>query len=294
MQNWGDLLEVPIRLEHLDVGNGDSEHEWVHKKTVPFGIIAQAVEGSYVVHTPEGTRTAAEGEAFIAPANLPLEIIHKARPGTDTMKFRYVHFRFTYMGTIDLFDLYELPKQTDRPTGLLYGDIIRQMQQIKEQENGLSIAYWAKKNELAYRLLVTLLESSAPKEKYASRLALLKELQPLLDYIHQHLHEPLDIGRLLLVFPYSRSSLFTLFRNLFGQTPMEYIKAVRLNKAFLMLCSTSLPVAEIAETTGFSNSFHFSREFKSRYHVPPTWARKEYRQWEETTNSRELPDRRLD
>ncbi|MCQ6561043.1 helix-turn-helix domain-containing protein [Paenibacillus mendelii] len=285
MQNWGDLLTVPIRLEHLDVGCGDSPHEWIHKKTVPFGIIAQAVEGTYIVHTPEGSQRATNGGVFIAPANLPLEIIHRAQDGTDIMKFRFVHFRFTYMGTIDLFDLYDLPTQTDEITDRIYGDIIQQMLDIKEQENGLSIAYWAKKNELAYRLLAVLLESSVPKEKYASRVALLKELQPLLSYIHLHLQESLDIDQLLKVFPYSRSSLFMQFRNLFGQTPMEYIKTVRLDQAFLKLCSTSLTVAEIAETTGFSNSFHFSREFKARYHVPPTLARKEYRHWEEATTS---------
>ncbi|MFD0711617.1 helix-turn-helix domain-containing protein [Paenibacillus sp. GCM10027626] len=280
MANWGDLLEVPIRLEHLDVGYGEGPHGVVHKKTVPFGIIAQAVEGTYIVHTPVGTQTASDGHVFITPPNMPLEITHLAREGDKTMRIRFVHFRFTFMGTIDLFDLYDLPSTTDLETSILYGELIQQLVDIKTRENGLSFTYWAKKNELAYRLLDVLLRTSVQKETYESRIAVLQELQPLLLFIRDHLHEPLDIDKLLRVFPFSRSSMFTLFREQFGQTPMEYVKTVRLNEALRQICSTSLNIAEIADRTGFANSFHFSREFKARFGMPPTVARKEHLIWE--------------
>lgn len=283
MGNWGDMHEMPIRIDHLDAGYGEATHGIVHAKTVPFAIIAQAVDGAYLLRTPQGTYRAADGQVFLTPADMPLVITHLARDGEKTMRFRFVHFRFSYMGIIDLFELYELPATADSAANEIFDRIIDQMVDIKQRENGLSFAFWAKKNELAFRLLHVILQHATPKAEHVARLAVLQELQPLLRYIHDNLHEPIDIGRLLRLFPFSRASLFSLFRNHFKQTPMEYVKSVRLKEAFRMLCTTSQSIAEIAEKTGFASSFHFSREFKARYHASPSTARKDHRAWEENT-----------
>lgn len=279
MANWGDLHEMPIRIEHLDVGYGEIPHGFIHKKTVPYVIITQAVEGSYVVLTPQGMQKVAEGHVFITPAEVPLEFSHLARQGEAMMRIRYVHFRFSYLGTIDLFDLYDPPTTADFEMGQIYGDIIQQMVGIKQQENGLSFTNLAKKNELAFRLLHIILQYSTPKAEYSTRLSVLQELQPLLLYIHENVHERIDIDQLLQMFPLSRSSLFSLFRSHFKLTPMDYVKTIRLREAYHKLCTTSLTLAEIADMTGFTNSFHFSREFKARYHAPPSVVRKAHQTW---------------
>ncbi|RKN80500.1 AraC family transcriptional regulator [Paenibacillus ginsengarvi] len=283
VQNWGDLPEAPIRLEHLDAGYGEIHDGWVHTKTVPFGIIAQAVEGTYIVRTPRGLITASDGEVFITPPNMPLEITHRCRPDTKRMMIRFAHFRFSFMGAVDLFDLYDPTGSSDRQAGLVYGDLIQRMLDIKAQEQGLSFPNWAHKSMLAFRLLGLVLDSSVPREGYETRLAQLQQIQPLLTFIVQHIGQPLDIATLLSHCNYSRSALFSLFRSAFGQTPMEYVKSQRLGAAFRKLITTSLPVAEIAGETGFANSFHFSREFKARFHKTPTEVRKENGIWREKT-----------
>ncbi|NQZ70101.1 MAG: helix-turn-helix transcriptional regulator [Lentisphaeria bacterium] len=51
---------------------------------------------------------------------------------------------------------------------------------------------------------------------------------------------------------------------------MEYVKQLRLNKAKILLATTSLYVAEVADKVGFSNQFHFSRQFKKMFGVSPS------------------------
>jgi len=285
--DWGDLPDSPIRLEHLDAGSGEAEDGWIHCKTVPFCIIAQAVEGTYTVQSPLGRVTASDGEVFIMPAGIPLEIGHYARKGSATMKLRFLHCRYSYWGASDLLDLYELPLHGDKAAGERLGAAIQQLLDHKARHGideamtqAASIASWAYVNELAYRVLGMLLEDARPSDSFHARIAQLDELKPLLGYIHSHLHEPLDIAQLLAQCHYSRSALFTLFQRTFRQTPMHYIQQTRLTEAYRKLCTTTLSVAEVAESCGFPSLYHFSRVFKARFGQPPTLVRRDNRMWE--------------
>lgn len=279
MHIWGDRHEQLFRLEHVDAGCGSFEDGYIHNKTVPFYIIAEAIEGTYIVNMPGRTLKATNGQVYIAPANTPLEIVHLALQGKSDMLYRYAHLRFSYMGVVDLFELYELPCELPADATAEVTSIIQRLLTIKEDAQEPVFSAWIQTTELAFRMLHVLLQSTIKKTSYEGKLAILHELQPVLIYIRENLHERLDIDWLLRLFPYSRSSFFALFRNYLGQTPMEYIKTVRLNEALHKLSSTMLSIGQIADETGFTNSFHFSREFKARFGVPPSQARNENRIW---------------
>ncbi|RAV23107.1 helix-turn-helix transcriptional regulator [Paenibacillus contaminans] len=277
---WGaDLFE--IRIHHLEVGRGFCPDGWVHEKTVPFGIIAQATCGTYELQTESGTYVVTGSEAFLTPPHLPLRIKHIADAATGVMTMRYVHFQFYLMDTFDLFHLYELPHKCNPEKGQQFGELIEKLLALRDTipSGAASITAIVTKNELAYRLLSLLLELAKPSENSASLLSAAQELQPVLAFIRDHWFEPIDIDLLLSKFAGSRSILFQLFRKQFQQTPMEYVKSVRLNEAYRKLCTSDTPVAEIALTSGFVNSFHFSREFKGKFQMTPTAARKANKLW---------------
>lgn len=275
---------IGVRIHHLEVGGGNCPDGWVHEKTVPFGIVAQAVCGTYELQTETGTYVVTGSESFLTPANLPLRIKHIADPASGLMTSRFVHFQFYLMDTIDLFHLYELPHKCNAETGRKLGELIDQLRALKSIEpSGVSsIVAIVKKQELAYRLLSLLLELAVPYEHSASLLSTAIDLQPVLTYIRDHFYETVDIETLLDKFTGSRSLLFQQFRKHFQQTPMEYVKSVRLNEAYRKLCTSDHSVAEVALTSGFVNSFHFSREFKAKFNMTPTEAREANRLWVST------------
>ena len=51
---------------------------------------------------------------------------------------------------------------------------------------------------------------------------------------------------------------------------MQYLAVIRMNKAEMLLTTTSLTVAEIAEMTGYQDSLYFSRRFRQIKGCSPT------------------------
>ena len=66
---------------------------------------------------------------------------------------------------------------------------------------------------------------------------------------------------------------YTLFRRLFreynGMAPLEYQIALRLRRAMHLLASSDIPVAQIAEETGFKSPAYFSKFFHDRTGMSP-------------------------
>jgi len=72
----------------------------------------------------------------------------------------------------------------------------------------------------------------------------------------------------------SRSVFAARFAARVGSPPATYLGHVRLEAATDLLRATSLPVARVAETVGYTSEAAFSRAFKHRYGVPPArWRR---------------------
>ena len=69
-------------------------------------------------------------------------------------------------------------------------------------------------------------------------------------------------------------SLCHLFKQETGVSPIHYAMERRLKKALVMLADLHNSIEEISQKTGFSNRYHFSKAFKSRYGVPPVQMRK--------------------
>jgi YesN/AraC family two-component response regulator len=72
----------------------------------------------------------------------------------------------------------------------------------------------------------------------------------------------------------SRVQLYRKVKALLGISISDYISNIRLEKAKSMLENTSLTVAEIAYTIGFSSPNYFSTAFKNMYGRPPGSFRK--------------------
>lgn len=96
-----------------------------------------------------------------------------------------------------------------------------------------------------------------------------RALKDAVDYIGDNLEKDLklaDIARAAHMSPYHFSRLF---KQSTGLTPHRYVIERRVQRAKELLCSSTLPIAEIALLCGFANQSHLNRHFKRMLGVSP-------------------------
>ena len=96
------------------------------------------------------------------------------------------------------------------------------------------------------------------------------KIERSIDYMAQHLNQPVRISELAAQANVSPSHYFALFKRRTGCPPMDYFIRLRMQRARALLESTSASVKEIAVTLGYEDPLYFSRVFKSVNLAPPT------------------------
>ena len=74
----------------------------------------------------------------------------------------------------------------------------------------------------------------------------------------------------------SRASLYNKLKAITGMSCNEYINNIRMERAEILVKSTTKNFIEIADETGFANSRYFSTSFKQHTGMTPTQYRKEH------------------
>jgi len=82
------------------------------------------------------------------------------------------------------------------------------------------------------------------------------------DFIDRHYARPLTIDRLSSLAGLSPFHFIRAFRQAFGQTPHQYLRNRRLERAKELLVTTPLPVTEICAQIGFQSLGSFSSLFR--------------------------------
>ena len=91
----------------------------------------------------------------------------------------------------------------------------------------------------------------------------------LVEYIDQHLEDPISLGQLASLCALSEYHFARMFRQSLGLPPHQYLLARRLARAQTLLRSTALPLGEIALMCGFSSASHFTHRFRQAMGATP-------------------------
>lgn len=90
-------------------------------------------------------------------------------------------------------------------------------------------------------------------------------------YIEAHIEDDtLSVEQLAKYLFMSRATLYNKLVELTGETPVEYIRSIRLGKAAALLENSDMRVAEIGYAVGFVTPNYFARAFKAKYNMSPT------------------------
>lgn len=74
----------------------------------------------------------------------------------------------------------------------------------------------------------------------------------------------------------SESSLLATFKEATGQSPIDYLIHLRIERAAQLLCHSTQSIAEIAFSVGFEDSNYFSRQFGKTMKLSPREYRRRY------------------
>ena len=102
------------------------------------------------------------------------------------------------------------------------------------------------------------------------------ELYQILIYIVNNYNKKITIPILTKEFNINRTTLSEKFNALVGESIISYLNKLRINMASIILKDTILPVSEIMERVGFTDSSHFLRTFKKYFGLSPREYRNKY------------------
>jgi AraC family transcriptional regulator len=84
------------------------------------------------------------------------------------------------------------------------------------------------------------------------------QLRRIDDYISRHLDQTIGLADLAQEVGLSRFHFTRVFSNTLGRSPYQHVIRKRLERAYQLLMSSDLPVADVALSAGFSSQAHFS------------------------------------
>lgn len=97
-----------------------------------------------------------------------------------------------------------------------------------------------------------------------------RKIQRTAEFIEQRFQEPLNTQDIADAIGLTKTYLISLFKKHMGITPAEYLKQIRLDKAYDLIIQTDMGMVEVADQCGFKNQFHLSRCIKQLYGQPPS------------------------
>ncbi len=112
--------------------------------------------------------------------------------------------------------------------------------------------------ELAFLLL----SDATGEHFFPSRPTKSSLAEKIRDYMEGNLYTNLSLDRITSHFGFTKMHVIRVFKQAYGQTPMQYLLARKISIGKSLLKDTVMPIREIASLLRYSNTQHFSAAFK--------------------------------
>jgi AraC family transcriptional regulator len=103
-----------------------------------------------------------------------------------------------------------------------------------------------------------------------------RKLRLVLDYMQDHLDQPLALADLAALVHLSTPHFLRMFKQSMGLAPHQYVLAQRIERAKACLRTSRLSMTEIALSVGFRTQSHFTMHFRRLTGLTPTAYRQAY------------------
>lgn len=276
--------ELQVKL--LNTGKALLDQEWNYSNIVsPFTRIY------YIEH----------GEGYIMPNN----VMYRMKPGylylipsyvqcnyncVDTLTQYYVHFTNQFPTGLNIYDflstnlevkalefdqhLFSRLIELNSNAALIQSDpkSYEKGQWTSSKPPSLESNIYLETIGILKQLLSRFLADS---ELQVKNMHLFTNFRKVFQYINAHLHEDIRIEKLAEIACYSYDHFTRVFKKTTGMLPMKYINQKKMEKAQILLLTTSLSQKEICDKTGFNNLPYYYRVFQKHAGCTPVKYRKQ-------------------
>lgn len=94
-------------------------------------------------------------------------------------------------------------------------------------------------------------------------------ISKVIEFIHKKLDEKISIEEMAKLAGMSPNNFHRLFKEALNDTPIQYIKKVRLNKARQLILHENMKAVKASEIVGYDSPTQFNREFKRYFGASP-------------------------
>ena len=102
------------------------------------------------------------------------------------------------------------------------------------------------------------------------------KIQEIIGYLYLHINQNITVEEMADMIGLSTRRFRTLFENVTGKAPKEFIQEIKLNKAVELIKNTSMSIKQISIELGYSNPLYFSKVFKNTYGASPLYFKNDW------------------
>jgi AraC family transcriptional regulator, arabinose operon regulatory protein len=263
-----DKLDILLRNADLNILECDihmrNEMD-TYNRILPYYVMSYQKNGEAKLRIRNKIYDISPGTVIIIPPNV--EHDHFKETAEQTV-FLWFHFIYGIANVIDVLKIFNFPITFKLKNSDVFEKVFVQYKEASTQTNFLSatILRKAKAYELLYLLLEGIINSNGSLEDQYKYDGFLNILAQVLKSPERELSLQ-DLSRQFHLHP---TYISNRFKELFGKSPIQVQRELKVNRAKKLLKSSELSVTEIAQSIGFSSMPGFTRLFKTYVGISPT------------------------
>ncbi|MBW7454356.1 AraC family transcriptional regulator [Paenibacillus sepulcri] len=240
-------------------------------RSLPCTMMSYHKKGEARLSVNGSTYNIVPGTVVYIPPNVRHD--HYKTSHEETV-FLWWHFNYEIANIVDVLKLFQIPHTFKLRDSDRFENVFRQFRDLTDHSGILpsTILKQAKAMELLYLLLDNAVSGD---EVFADPPAV--NFLGILAKIVQHPERPISLQQLADELHMHPTYICNRFKELFGKSPIQAQKELKIQKAQTLLQTTELSVTEISQMLGFSEIQNFSRLFKTYIHVSPLEYRAVYK-----------------
>lgn len=256
-----DRSHMNISLNIYNCGNQDITREITWERD--YYVFYYVKEGSGYITARQSTHKVKEGEGFVVFPNTPLVIKPEFKKNINVTWVAFSGY---------LVDLYLERAKLSAYEPVFQDTPEREMEvmfdQLQQESMRMPNRYCKIMAQL-YSMFAFLLDHvrTVPQTVPNSPEQFLLRA---LDFIDSNYYDDITVEDIAANSGGNRKFLYTVFKNLTGFSPRDYLICYRMRKATSLLKDPNLSVEAVASSVGYQDQFHFSKEFKKNVGMSPT------------------------
>ena len=237
-------------------------------RELPFYVMSYHKAGEAKLRVGKETYNVKPGTAIIIPPHVEHDHFKESE---EESTFLWCHFTYNIGNVVDVMKLFNFPIVFELRNCEEFEKSFKQFVNISNKGDFLSKTILAKAK--SYEMFYLLLDSLISFEDFENEPIKQNQSASFLNMFTQIITHPeknISLNELSKQFHLHPTYISNRFKAIFGESPIQIQKELKIEHSKKLLKSTDMTITEISKSIGFSGVTGFSRLFKTYVGVSPT------------------------